>query len=77
MNSKDIEVIKRTLNDMQQATKELRELIIEKDNMIIELTNTIEELENELNAYKNNKSEEECTLGYEAYSVCDHGDITD
>ena len=35
------------------------------------------ELENELNAYKNNRSEEECTLGYEAYSVCDHGDITD
>ena len=45
--------------------------------MIIELTNSIEELENELNAYKNNKSEEECTLGYEAYGVCDHGDITD
>ena len=65
------------LGEMHEEIKQLKETIVQKDNMIIELTNTIEELENELNAYKNNKSEEECTLGYEAYGVCDHGDITD
>ena len=81
MNSKDIEKIKRLLNDMQQATNELRELIIEKDIMIIELTNSIEELENELNAYKTNEAKNECTLGYiEEYTedyrdIC--GDVTD
>ncbi len=65
------------LGEMHEEIKQLKETIVQKDNMIIELTNTIEELENELNAYKNNESEEECTLGYEAYGVCDHGDITD
>lgn len=70
------ELKKNTQNTIKYAI-ELKNIIDKKDNMIIELTNTIEELENELNAYKNNKSEEECTLGYEAYGVCDHGDITD
>ena len=67
----------REMNSKDKTIIKLKEIITQKDNMILELTNIIEELENELNAYKNNKSEEECTLGYEAYGVCDHGDITD
>lgn len=64
------------LGEMYEEIKQLKETIVQKDNMIIELTNTIEELENELNAYKNNKSEEECTLGIVG-DIDIYGDITD